>query len=218
MTCPLCNSKSDFLLTGEGREYWLCRCCALIAVPKKFFLSREEEKNRYLQHNNSLENEGYVNMFQNKIDVIKTLCPGIKTVLDYGCGYAPVLKTLLRGEGFAVEAYDPLFFPDGISQSEFDLIISTETFEHFKDPGKEVSSLVSRLAPKGFLAVMTRFYPHGEGGSAGQNFHSWYYKRDPTHIAFYRQETFSWIARTFGLRVVHDNQIDFIVLQLNRGN
>ncbi|GJL79558.1 MAG: hypothetical protein NPINA01_25470 [Nitrospinaceae bacterium] len=203
------------MLAGDKREYWVCSVCRLIFVPENHFLPEKEEVEHYLKHENSLENQGYVQMFQEKIQVIQNICPNIHSVLDYGCGYEPVLKTLLIREGCEVEGYDPHFFPDADLSKPFDLIISTETFEHFQHPGKEIRSLIPLLNPGGYLAVMTRLVPKKNNPPSLESFDNWYYKRDPTHIAFYSSETFAWMAHTFGMQIVFNNEKDFVVLQMN---
>ena len=110
MICPLCGFPSSFLTSGENREYWLCSLCRAIFVPSPFHISRIEEVKRYLEHENSLENEGYVRMFQEKIALLQD--HEIKSALDYGCGYEPVLKSLLEQQGFQADVYDPNFFPE----------------------------------------------------------------------------------------------------------
>ncbi|NIQ00422.1 MAG: class I SAM-dependent methyltransferase, partial [Nitrospinaceae bacterium] len=129
MPCSLCGTRADFWLSDADREYWSCPCCALIFVPARYFLSRDEEKKRYLLHENSLANEGYVKMFQDKIRILRSACPGVRTALDYGCGYAPVLQTLLRREGIRTDVYDSMFYPEMPAPAAYDLVISTETFE-----------------------------------------------------------------------------------------
>jgi len=210
MTCPLCESQSKFFLASTHREYWRCAVCRLIFVPAKYFISAEDEVQHYLKHENSLESEGYVQMFNEKIHIVKNICRKAQTVLDYGCGYEPVLKTLLTNEGFTVTGYDPHFFPQLDSNATFDLIISTETFEHFKTPGKEITSLLKSLRPKGYLAIMTRLTP---GQDQPDSFGRWYYQRDPTHIAFYDTDTFSFIARRYKMEILFNNEKDFVVLQ-----
>ena len=113
MKCPLCNYHLTILiLKGDAREYWSCEKCCLVFVPPEFFISKKEEIKRYLEHDNTLDNEGYVRMFQEKINTINKICSGINTVLDYGCGYEPVLKTLLEREGYKTRGYDLNFFPN----------------------------------------------------------------------------------------------------------
>lgn len=213
MKCPLCHSMAAFFLKDDGREYEHCSNCKLIFVPSQYFVSLDEEARRYLQHENSMENQGYINMFQEKIDIVKKICLEVKTVLDYGCGYEPVLKILLNREGYSAQGYDPNFFPDTNLKPEYDLIMSTETFEHFKEPGKEMTQLAPRLSAEGYLAVMTRFYPVDNGSPNQNSFKNWYYKRDLTHISFYCTETFSWMAGFFGFNILFNDKKDFIVMQ-----
>ena len=214
MECPLCNYYFPTLqLKSDLREYWFCPKCCLVFVPSKFFITKEEEVKRYLEHENNLDNQGYVKMFQEKINTIKKICPETITILDYGCGYEPVLKTLMEREGFQTNAYDPIFFPNEDLQKEYNLIISTETFEHFKKPREELTRLIPKISNKGYLAVMTRFYPEKKKALCLESFSKWYYKRDPTHIVFYSQKTFSWIAEKFKMKICYNNEIDFIILR-----
>ena len=214
MKCPLCHHPSpNFHLRADLREYWLCPKCALVFVPPEFFISQEDEVNRYREHENNLDNVGYVKMFQEKINTVKKISPGVNTVLDYGCGYEPVLKTLLNREGYQADGYDSNFFPSEESDKEYDLIISTETFEHFKEPRNELTRLVPRISNEGYLAVMTRFYPVKNNTLCPDTFSKWYYKRDPTHVAFYCPKTFSWIADEFAMNICHNNENDFIIMQ-----
>ena len=60
---------------------------------------------------------------------------------------------------------------------------------------------------------MTRFYPLRDGALCLESFTDWYYKRDPTHIAFYGQKTFLWIANEFKMEICYNNDFDFIIFQ-----
>jgi len=214
MECPLCYfpSTKNFH-RSDIRDYRICPQCWLIFVPPRFFLSKDEEVARYLEHENSLESEGYVNMFREKIDVVAKVCPQVKSALDYGCGYEPVLTTLLSKAGYRAEGYDVNFFPQRGLDSIYDLVISTETFEHFKDPGREIATIRKLLAPAGCMAVMTKLYPEVSGEPDLACFKKWYYQRDSTHICFYSARTFAWIARANGFKLLYENGKDFIILQ-----
>jgi len=212
-SCPLCRAGTVFFLHRDRREYRRCPDCRLISVPPRFFLPREKEIERYLQHDNSLENPGYVKMFQDKIEIVKNVCPDARKALDYGCGYEPVLQTLLSRAGYEADGYDINFFPRAGLQPGYDLIISTETFEHFKEPGREIDRIVALLSPRSCLAVMTRFYPEEDGCVSREGFQNWYYPRDPTHVAFYSPGTFAWVAQDRGLKIVFANPKDFVILR-----
>ena len=185
----------------------------MIFVPANYFLPIEQEKERYLEHENSIKNEGYVAMFEAAIDHIKNACNNVHTVLDYGCGYEPVLKILLERHGYTADIYDENFFPDLNLRKNYDLIISTETFEHFKHPGKELDRLTSLLSPTGYLAVMTQFYSFKNKTASKELFRDWYYKRDPTHIVFFSDQTFEWMANHYKLKIVFNNNKNFVILQ-----
>ncbi|WP_282012023.1 class I SAM-dependent methyltransferase [Nitrospina watsonii] len=213
MDCPLCATPTDAFAQNAQRAYRLCPLCRLISVPPEHLPGREEEELRYREHENSLDNPGYVAMFLDKVRHLQEHCPEAETALDYGCGYEPVLATLLEREGYHAEKYDSIFFPQLPEGARFDLVISTETFEHFHRPARELQTIRRLLRPAGFLAVMTRFYTEAGETPNAAAFLNWYYQRDPTHVCFYRLATFDWIARAHGFQHVFDNGKDFILLQ-----
>ena len=185
----------------------------MIFVPEPFHISLEDEIDRYLEHENSLQNEGYVNMFKDKINIMRNVCPKIYKVLDYGCGYEPVLKTLLSRESLQVDGYDPNFFKKGQTRKDYDLVISTETFEHFREPRKEIERILELLTEFGYMAIMTRFYPSENNGPSYHRFEKWYFKRDPSHIAFFTDEAFAWIAQTHEMEIIFNNHKDFVIFR-----
>jgi hypothetical protein len=50
------------------------------------------------------------------------------------------------------------------------------------------------LKPKGVLGVVTRRVP--------DDFEGWWYHRDPTHVVFYSERTFEWIAECLGFELI----------------
>jgi len=216
--CILCNNPSVFPLTFKktykklgNRSYIRCPECDLIFVPEDFHLSPNDEAARYMLHDNNLSNEGYVNMFMEKIAIIRQYCPGVISVLDYGCGPEPVLAELLKRKGLECEVFDPAFFPEYPGRS-YDLIISTEAFEHFRDVMKELRTIRSLLRSGGFLAIMTSLHD-----SVG-NFEDWWYHSDPTHICFFSMKTFDWISKQFGFEIIYTNRKNFIIFIVKSEN
>jgi len=213
MPCPLCHSKTDPFIEAAGRTYRNCKTCWLISVPPEHLIPENEEKERYLEHENSLDNPGYVQMFMDKIQLLPSYCPKVRTVLDFGCGYEPVLVSLLNREGYRAEGFDFFFHPEWPSDKTFDLVISTETFEHLKDPARELDRIEKVIAPGGYLAVMTQFYPASHGEPDPTEFAKWYYQRDPTHIRFFSPETFRWLEGHKNFKITFLNDKDFVILQ-----
>ncbi len=212
--CSLCNSKSvipfKFSISAgkkKSRRFIQCQNCDLIFVPASFHLAPQEESARYRLHDNTLLNEGYVRMFLEKIALIHKYCPGINSALDYGCGPAPVLAELIRKDGSGCDFYDPYFFPE-FPGCSYDLVISTEVFEHFRDVRAEICRIIPLLNPGGFLAVMTAFH------DPIKDFEEWWYITDPTHICFFGLRTFEWIAEEFGFKIVYTDRKNFIILQV----
>ncbi|MFZ5644252.1 MAG: class I SAM-dependent methyltransferase [Bacillota bacterium] len=164
-------------------------------MDKNFFPGSEEEFQRYNQHNNTIENQGYVKFLNNFINTAQLgKLKNVKKALDFGCGPGPVLKILLGRMGINTDIYDPYFFPDKIfANKKYDLITCTEVFEHLKEPYQTIELLKSLLAPNGILAVKTLFH------TVCQDFSSWWYREDCTHFCFYSPKTFEWIGKNFEL-------------------
>ena len=58
------------------------------------------------------------------------------------------------------------------------------------NPALVIFDLNKILKKDGWLGIMTNFYDENI------DFASWYYRKDPTHVAFYSKETFRNIAST----------------------
>ena len=113
--------------------------------------------------------------------------------LDFGCGPGPAASAMLRERGFAVALFDPFFAPDeSVLRQGYDFIICTEVVEHFHRPAEEFDRLGELLLPGGLLAVMTCFQ------SGDERFAGWHYRRDPTHVTFYREKTLRFLAKQRG--------------------
>ncbi len=211
MTCKVCGSSS-LQLIGEENKYYHCDKCEAIFSEPDEIVEPDEEKERYEGHDNNHQNDGYVKMFKDFIEEViepNINLDKINDVLEFGCGPGPVLADLLENRNLNVDLYDPYFFPKKVFKDQkYDLITSTEVFEHFSDPAKELKLLTSHLKEGSYLAVMTSFHPGPE------NFEDWWYKWDPTHIVFYNQKTFSEIASAFDLEIIYTDQEKYILFKV----
>ena len=191
---------------GQKTYYW-CPACDYIFLDPEERLPPEQERARYEQHNNSVEEPGYVGFLQGFLD--EAVQPHLRTgmrVLDYGCGPGAVLCELLRRQGFVVEAYDPFFLPTPPSGA-YDLITCTEVLEHVYNPGAVWSSLTEHIVPGGMLCVMTRLH------TGVEDFSSWWYHRDPTHVGFYSHKTLNAVQQLYTLCLVQSNNYDKAVFR-----
>lgn len=190
MNCPLCLAKS-FL---EESFFYRCERCDLSFKAPDKRPSYESEKQRYLSHNNDTEDEVYLGYLDKLLSFVDL--DSIKSVLDYGCGPTKGLKALMAKKDLqiCVDSYDPIFFPDGVKKTSYDLIYASECFEHFYNPKKEIEKIISCLSVGGGLAVSTNL-------SDGADLKTWWYAKDPTHVVFYSKKTIEFLAKNYGLEL-----------------
>ena len=113
--------------------------------------------------------------------------------LDFGCGPGPALARMLTEAGFDMALYDPFFHPDPAAlDGRYDFITCTEVVEHLHRPAEIFHQLDGLLKAGGWLGIMTCFQTDDD------RFANWHYRRDPTHVVFYRERTFAWLAERFG--------------------
>ena len=190
MNCLICNKPSALrFLTVDDKTYWKCEQCLLVFLDPKFRLSPSEERFRYQQHNNDIHDE-YYRLFLSKLfnPIKENLKSGVRG-LDFGCGPGPALVEMFKEENFQMDLYDPFFFKDDLVFSKaYEFIVCTEAVEHFFEPAKEFKNIDRMLIKGGCFGLMTTFLDDEKG------FGQWYYRKDPTHVAFYRPKTFEVIA------------------------
>lgn len=208
--CKICNSPTEELLDKQMKvTYDVCQKCDFISKQKEYHLSAEDEHGRYALHNNFLDNEGYVNIFNNMIESHVRPLKNVKTILDFGCGPYPTLKILLERLDYKVSIYDPYFEKDlSYRDQKYDLIVTTEVIEHMVNPMKELTHMLGLLEDKGYLLIMTLFREMDE-----ERFLTWWYRRDRTHISFFNETTFNYIQAKFDLIEVSNNNKNIIVFQ-----
>lgn len=206
-SCQLCNAAARRFETPRSGAYYHCSVCDFIFASRELLLPPAEERDCYEEHNNSIDNEGYVKRFERFIDA--AVLPYAKQkseALDYGCGPGPVLQLLLQRRGFAVDIFDPYFAPDIPSGKSYDLVTCTEVLEHAYEPHRMWKHLLSLLNPGGHIAIMTVFHLGCE------NFANWWYKNELTHVCFYSLRTFAWLCDNLPLEWVYDDGRQMITL------
>ena len=200
MKCKICGSEHLKEITAYNQKYYNCEDCNFIFIDENHLISKEEELEEYELHENTIENEGYVRMFERFME--EGLYPYVnppKRVLDFGCGPGPVLSELMKRKGYEVEVYD-IFYAPQKPEGTFDMVTSTEVFEHFINPSKDIELIVSFMKKGAYLSVMTQYHPKDD-----EKFAKWWYNREPSHISFYTEETFEYIASKYNLELVYNN-------------
>jgi len=172
----------------------------------------EKQKQRYLLHENTEENSGYVRMFEHFIQTgVEPFVPSGGKLLDFGSGPRPVLAELLGEKGYSVDIYDVFFHPDEAYRTrQYDVITLTEVLEHLPDPLEILRGLTQRLHRDGVIALLTLFHPDNV-----EKFDPWWYRRDPTHVTFYTPKTIQQLANVLDLKVIVSDQQRMAVLKRN---
>ena len=198
MHCPLCGSrKVPPLAVQEGRRFLRCRRCDLTFLDPAQRLGPGEERARYETHRNDPSDPGYRAFLDRLLTPLAERLPEGARGLDYGSGPGPTLSRMLTEAGYPTVDYDPFFAPrEEVLDRRWDFVTCSETAEHFFDPGREFRRLDRMLAPGGWLGLMTGIV------TEDVDFGSWWYARDPTHVAFYSPETLAWIAGDRGWKLV----------------
>jgi SAM-dependent methyltransferase len=184
---------AECFLSIEGRDYWRCRVCAARFLAPAERPERQDEYDHYLCHENDPDDAGYRRFLSRLAEpLLERLGPGLHG-LDYGCGPGPALAAMLREAGHHMAVYDPFFRPDPAPLARsYDFVTCSEVIEHFHDPAGEFDRLDALLRPGGWLATMTCFQDDDA------RFADWHYRRDPTHVVFYREATLHHIAAQRG--------------------
>ena len=210
MNCHICTKSTEtFVHEKTDITYYHCKACEYIFKSSEYHQDLTVQKERYNLHENDAEDEGYQAYFQRFLDFILPLVGKPKTALDFGCGRSSLLATLLEKEVTKCDYYDPIYHPDTLSESKkYDLIVSTEVFEHLHQPREVFESLLERLEEDGYLALQTQFHPNDV-----EAFKKWYYHQDPTHIVFFTAQTFRVLCEIYGCEFVGDNGKNMVVMK-----
>ncbi len=203
--CCLCQSNNlSSYFDNKNGKYLKCNECDLVFITNDYHLSADQEKSRYDLHQNNPQDQNYrAFLSQLSNPVLKHLKPNSKG-LDFGCGPGPTLSLLFEEQGHQVDLFDKFYVKNpSIFNNRYDFITTTEVVEHLDNPGSELDRLFSMLNKGGVLAIMTQLL------NKDIDFSSWYYKDDPTHICFFSQKTFEYLAKKYKakLEIIGDNVV-----------
>ncbi len=192
--CPLCGTASAFAFARvQARDYFSCDTCGLVHLDRTQRLSPERELAHYDTHENSPDDLRYRAFLTQLAAPLLARLPTGAVGLDFGSGPGPTLSVMFGEQGFPTSIYDPFFAPDPLPLTrDYDFVSCSETVEHFFNPGDEFQRLDRMLRPDGWLGIMTTVLRDDE------NFATWHYPRDPTHVSFYRPRSLAWIAAHYG--------------------
>ena len=213
MKCQLCNKKTQsFIDRKTNIKYYQCADCEYIYKSPEYHQDLSTQKERYNLHENDENDAGYQAYFKRFLAFILPLVAQPETALDFGCGRSSLLALLLEKEGISCDYFDPIYHPNTLDENKkYELIVSTEVFEHLHQPREVFESLLGRLEKGGFLALQTQFHPNDS-----EAFKKWYYHQDPTHIVFFTAQTFKVLCKEYGVGFIKDNGKNMLLIQKNK--
>lgn len=188
--CPLCGELQPAVFHRDrSRKYLRCGRCGLVFVPPSYFLPPEEEKTCYDLHQNRPDDPAYRRFLGRLFDPLRAKLPPGATGLDFGSGPGPTLSLMFAEAGFPTAIFDPFYAPNHeVWRSKHDFITASEVVEHLHRPAEELDRLWNSLTMGGWLGLMTKRVRDQA------SFAAWHYKNDPTHVVFFADETFAWLA------------------------
>ncbi|MDA9008705.1 class I SAM-dependent methyltransferase [Alphaproteobacteria bacterium] len=192
--CILCRHPDPKLFCEvSNRRYFNCDRCDLVFLDPRKQPNVEDERAEYAFHNNDSGDPRYR---QHLAKLTEPLVKGLSHKakgLDFGCGPGPAISVMLKELGYSVMNYDPYFAPnESLLKTKYDFISCTEVAEHFYDPHGTFTLLAALLKPGGRLGLMTQFRPKDHP------FVDWYYTKEHSHVTFYNDRSFSWLAESHG--------------------
>ena len=210
MNCHICNKTTEtFIHEKTNITYYHCKECEYIFKSPECYQDFDAQKERYNLHTNDENDEGYIAYFQRFMDFTYPFISSCKSALDFGCGTSSILSEMFEKKGISCDFYDPIYHPDGMDEyKKYDLIVSTEVFEHLHQPREVFKSLLDRLEKGGYLALQTQFHTNEH-----ETFKKWYYHQDPTHIVFFTAETFKVLSQIYSCEFVSDNGKNMVLIR-----
>lgn len=195
--CPVCQQAE----LGPFREiaqkrYLRCRTCKATVMAPECRLPPDEERAVYQLHDNDPSDAGYRRFLSRLAEPMMAALPQGAAGLDFGCGPGPALARMFEEAGFSMALYDLFFYPEHAAlETRYDFVTCTEVVEHLFHPAEVFARFDQLLKPGGLLGLMTCFQTDDD------RFDNWHYRRDPTHVVFYREDTFKWLASHYGWRL-----------------
>ena len=187
--CPLCNHQVRFFIQDKKRAFYTCSRCGLVIADPKSHLMPNVEKQRYGRAPKSAKQRQLSKFIMPLLAQINQQQIGPLSGLNFGRLLDPQCMQMIKDSGNNVNQYDPFFAADhSVLQKNYDFVCCYKVFEHFRNPNKEWQLLSRLVKPGGWLAISTPLL------TDLSHFDKWHYKNNPTHVSFYQQQTFEYLA------------------------
>lgn len=187
--CPLCNHCADFFVQDKKRAFYACPQCGLIFADSKSYLMPNLERQHYGRAQKKSKQKQLTQFILPLLDQISLQQTGTLKGLNFGRVLDEQSQQTILNTGNLVNQYDPFFAADqSVLKQHYDFVCCYRVFEHFRHPHREWMLLNQLIKPGGWLAISTPLLTDKD------HFAKWHYKNNPTHVSFYQQATFEYLA------------------------
>ncbi|MCG9737133.1 class I SAM-dependent methyltransferase [Shewanella insulae] len=209
--CPLCTSEATApFYQDRKRAIYRCKRCMLLFADASSHLPPSAEVKRYRSANS--KDKPLQQFLSSLITQCEQQVQGPLLGLNFGRLLGPQAMSPLEARGHKLKQYDPHFAPDHtLLRLKYDFICCYRVFEHFRFPGKEWQLLCSLLKPGGWMAISTQLLTELQG------FPKWHHKNNLTHVSFYQEATFQYLASQAEFRLLFASK-DLILVQKPTGS
>lgn len=210
MKCHICSKEAlSFEDPRTNILYYHCKTCEYIFKSPKYYQDLTVQQKRYDLHQNDKNDTGYRDYYQRFLNFVLPFVGHTKNALDFGCGATSLLSEMISKNNIECDHYDPIYHPAAWDENKkYDLIVSTEVFEHLHHPKLVFEVLLNRLNDNGILAIQTQFHTNKT-----EDFLRWYYQHDTTHVVFFTVKTFKVLCEQFGCEFLGNNGKNVVVIR-----
>ncbi|MDO6677973.1 MULTISPECIES: methyltransferase domain-containing protein [unclassified Shewanella] len=188
--CPLCRYRAEFFLQDKKRAFYRCDQCGLVFANPQSHLMPAAQLQRYGRANKASKQKQLIQFIKPLLSQISAQQSGSLTGLNFGRVLDKASLDKIEHAGHRLYQYDPFVKADQqLFNQQYDFICCYRVLEHFQQPGKEWQLLSKLLKPGGWLAISTSLM------TDLNHFSKWHFKNNPTHVSFYQQQTFEYLAQ-----------------------
>ncbi|MCL1157516.1 class I SAM-dependent methyltransferase [Shewanella inventionis] len=205
--CPLCSHQADFFLQDKKRAFYTCSQCGLLFANPKSHLMPSLERQRYGRAQKSSKQKQLSQFVLPLLVQIAQQQTGPLKGLNFGRVLDEKSQLTIVEAGHQVNQYDPFFAADqSVLSQSYDFVCCYRVFEHFRHPIREWKLLNQLIKPNGWLAISTPLM------TDKALFAKWHYKNNPTHVSFYQQATFEYLASNSDFELLFASK-DLVLMQ-----
>ncbi len=198
--CRVCAAPAD-LFFEDWRAYYKCPVCYLVFTGET---AGREEQDRHYRAQDKDDPAFWRRVAETYVELASQFAaPG--RILDFGSGEGR-LSEALRDMGYEVESFEPRIhgaFGAREDTGRFGVVVANQVLEHLSEPCADIAMLCGVLEEGGMIFLTSSFtdaFIHSR--DAVEQFRSWWFKDDATHISFFCYWTLKWIAERLGLEVI----------------